>query len=526
MITFDFLDISREICGNREAVVFEDRRYSYEELYSRVCSVALSMEKLGVRKGTKVGMLNVNCSEYVESYFASSMLGAIFVPLNYRAKEEELRYMINTAEIELLLVGERYVDMVENVRDKLSTVRTYVGIGSGESHAFLSYEKLLIHDRPKVPVPESVEEDDVTVLMFTSGTTGRPKVVPLKHRSFVAYALTEAEPADPDRAEKCLLAVPFYHVMGFQSLLISIYSGRTVVLMRQFETEEWFRIAEKEGIERTILVPTMLKRIVDEPNFSRYDLSSLRVITYGAAPMPFEVIKKAIEFFPSVSFFNGYGQTETAATLTVLGPEDHRIVGTDEEKAKKWRRLKNSIGKPLPDVKVRIVGEDGSILSPYEVGEIQVKGPRVMDGYWKDEQKSLKVLTEDGWLKTGDMGYVDEEGYLYITGRVDDLIIRGGENISPEEVEGVINSHPKVEESAVCGVPDPEFGQQPFAFCVLKKGEIADEDEIIEYCRERLSPFKRPRGVIFVDSLPRSPMGKILRRKLVEEFERMKRKEG
>lgn len=520
MTTFDFLDIAKSICEERTAVIFENRKYTYRELYERVSALAAGLRNLGLKKGDTLAVLNVNCNEYVEAYFASSALGLVFVPLNFRAKRDELTYMINKSEAKALLVGERYVEMVDSMKSDLPTVTRYVEIGLSQMGRFLNYDGLLEGGRGAELIPENVDEDDVTVLMFTSGTTGRPKAVPLKHKSFVNYALTEAEPANPDVEERCLLAVPFYHVMGFQSLLISVYSGRTIILMRQFETEEWFRIAERERIERTILVPTMLKRIVDSPDFGKYDLSSLKVITYGAAPMPFEVIKRAIELFPRVSFFNGYGQTETAATLTALGPEDHRIEGTEEEKEKKLRRLKNSIGKPLRDVKVRIVGEDGKVLSHYEVGEIQVKGPRVMEGYWKEERGS-ETITEDGWLRTGDMGYMDEEGYLYLTGRVDDLIIRGGENISPDEVENVINSHPKVEECAVIGVPDPEFGQQPFAFCVLKKGERATEEEIIEYCRERLSPFKRPRGVRFVDSLPRNPLGKILRRQLREDFERM-----
>jgi acyl-CoA synthetase (AMP-forming)/AMP-acid ligase II len=270
----------------------------------------------------------------------------------------------------------------------------------------------------------------------------------------------------------------------------------------------------------------MLKRIIDDPDFRNRDLSHLKVITYGAAPMPFEVIKKAIELFPHVWFFNGYGQTESAATLTALGPEDHRIEGGEAEKEKKWKRLKSSIGRPLPDVEVRIVDEAGRVLPPGLVGEIQVRSPRVMKGYFRDEQMTAQAFTPDGWLRTGDVGYVDEDGYVYLTGRADDLIIRGGENISPDEVEEVLNSHPKVQECCVIGIPDPEFGQQPFAFCVLKGGEQATEEELIEFCRERLSPFKRPRGIAFVESLPRSHMGKLLRRRMREEYERMISKGG
>jgi acyl-CoA synthetase (AMP-forming)/AMP-acid ligase II len=286
--------------------------------------------------------------------------------------------------------------------------------------------------------------------------------------------------------------------------------------MRQFEVKEWMETAQGEQATRAMLVPTMLKRIIDDPDFTSYDLRSLRVITYGAAPMPFEVIKKAIQVMPWVRFINAFGQTETASTIAALGPEDHIIEGTEEEREKKLKRLASSIGRPLPDVEVKTLDENGNMVPPGEVGEIVVRGPRVMTGYWGDEQKTSQVLTSDGWLHTADMGWIDEEGYIYLAGRADDMIIRGGENISPEEVEDVLHSHPKVEEVAVIGAPDPEWGQQPRAIVVLKKGEQAVPEEIIEYCHSRLAGFKRPRSVIFVDSLPRNQMGKVLKKELRE----------
>jgi len=288
--------------------------------------------------------------------------------------------------------------------------------------------------------------------------------------------------------------------------------------MRQFEVKEWMKTIEREQATRAMLVPTMLKRVIDDPDFSRHNLSSLKVITYGAAPMPFEVISKAIKVMPWARYINAFGQTETASTITTLGPEDHVIEGTEEEKAKKLKRLSSSIGKPLPDVEVKIVDEEGKALPATEVGEILARGPRVMTGYWKDEQKTSQVMTSDGWLRTGDMGWMDDEGYVYLAGRADDMIIRGGENISPDEVEEVLHSHPKVEEAAVIGVPDVEWGQEPRAVVVLKKGEVTAPEEIIEYCRSRLAGFKRPRSVVFVDALPRNPMGKVLRKKLREDY--------
>jgi len=240
------------------------------------------------------------------------------------------------------------------------------------------------------------------------------------------------------------------------------------------------------------------------------------VITYGAASMPFEVIKKAIEVFPKVMFINAFGQTETASTITTLGPEDHVITGTEEQKQKKLKRLQSSIGRPMEDVQIKILDENGKELPLGEVGEIVAKGSRVMSGYWKDPEKTAKAI-RDGWLHTGDKGYMDDEGYIYLAGRGDDMIIRGGENISPEEVENVLYSNPKVEEAAVIAVPSLEWGQEPKAVVVLKKGQKATAEELIEFCRQKLSSFKRPRYVVFVSELPRTSTGKILKRVLRDQ---------
>jgi acyl-CoA synthetase (AMP-forming)/AMP-acid ligase II len=291
-----------------------------------------------------------------------------------------------------------------------------------------------------------------------------------------------------------------------------------MALMRQFVAKEWLETVQRERATRAMLVPTMLKMLIDDPDFAKYDLSSLKVITYGAAPMPYEVISKAIELMPWVRFINAFGQTETASTITTLSPEDHIIEGNEEEKERKLKRLTSSIGRPLPDVEVKIIDEEGKELPTHEVGEIVAKGARIMTGYWQDEQKTAQAFTSDGWLRTGDMGWKDEEGYIFLAGRGDDMIIRGGENISPEEVEDALYSHPKVEEAAVIGVPDPQWGQEPKAIVVLKKGQVATAEEIIEHCHSRLSSFKRPRSVVFVDSLPRNPMGKVLKKTLREQY--------
>ena len=514
MNTTDFLSIATAICPERDCVVFEGERYTYSEINDRVNQLAHALDGMGVKKGDRIGMLSVNCNQHVEAYFATAKLGGIYVPLNFRSKAEELDYMVKRAEIKVLFVGSRYMDLVGSIRAGLPGLQRIVSVDGAEKG---NYEELIAPE-PVDEIMAEIADEDITILMFTSGTTGRPKAVPLRHDAFVVFALENVEPASPDLEERNILTVPLYHVAGIQAMFPAIYGGRTLIMMRQFELKEWMETVEREKATRAMLVPTMLKWIVENPDFDKYDLSSLSVVTYGAAPMPFEVIKKAIEIMPQVQFINGYGQTESASTLTTLGPEDHRIVGTEEEKQKKWKRLQSSIGKPLADVAIRIVDDQGRVVPSNTPGEIHAKGPRIMKGYWEDEQKTAQTMTSDGWLRTGDMGYVDEEGYVYLTGRADDLIIRGGENIAPEEVEEVINTHPKVAESGVIAVPDAEFGQQPFAYVVLKQGESATPEEMMEFCRERISSFKRPRGVEFIDELPRNPMGKVLRKKLREQY--------
>jgi len=516
MITSDFLSISAAICPDRDFMVFEGDRLAYEDTGDRVNRLAFALGNLGVQKGDRIGMMSTNCPAYIEVYFAAAKMGAIFVPLNFRAKSEELAYMLEAAEARILFVGERYLDMVKEMAGDLSNLENCVSIDVPYA-GMLNYADLIQTDAEDEFFAD-VEDDDTTILMFTSGTTGRPKAVPMTHETFSAYILDNVDPADPEIEEKNVLTVPLYHVAGIQGMLAAAYGGRTLVLMRQFAVEEWMNLVQTEKANRAMLVPTMIKQVIDHPGFSDYDLASLSVITYGAAAMPFAVIKKAISLFPDVSFINAFGQTETGSTITMLGPEDHIIEGTEEEQEKKLNRLSSSIGKSLPDVEVMIIDENEEPVGPGVVGEIVAMGPRIMGGYWKDEEKTKQAFTKDGWLRTSDRGYMDEEGYIFLAGRADDLIIRGGENISPMEIENVLTSHPSVEEAAVIGVASEEWGQEPRAIVVLRSGMAATEDELIGFCRENLASFKRPRSIVFVEELPRSPLGKLSRKSLAQEY--------
>ena len=519
MNTTDLLNIATAICPDRNIISFEGKPSSFARLQERSNQLANALAKIGVRSGDRVGMLDVNCSQYVEAYFAAAKLNAIFVPVNFRAKADEVTYMLENAEVKVLFAGSRYAEMVAAILPGLPFI-THCVATDGQHARMLDYEELVASSAPD-EIATDIGDDDVTILMYTAGTTGKPKGVPLRHSAFSSYVTSNVEPANPDPSaeERNLLSVPLYHIAGIQAMLAAVYGGRTLVIMRQFEVGEWAKLIHTEKVSRAMLVPTMLKWVLDDPNFDRFDLSSLKVVTYGAASMPFPVIKKAIDKMPGVRFINAFGQTETASTITMLGPDDHVIDGSPQEKELKLKRLAASIGKPLPDVELKIVGAGGQSLLANEIGEIYARGERIMSGYWRDDKKTSQVKTEDGWLKTGDTGWVDDDGYVFLAGRGDDMIIRGGENISPEEVEDVLHAHPDIEEAAVIGLSDPEWGQKPCAVVVLKNGASIGATEIMEYCRSRLAGFKRPRQVFFAKSLPRNTIGKILKKELRKQYE-------
>lgn len=515
MNTAELLNIAASICPDRTALVFEDARYTFSQLNERANRIANALLSLGVQNDDRIAVLQVNCHQNVEIYFATAKIGAIYVPLNFRSKQEELVFLLNNSGSKYLFLGSRYCDMVNEVKSKLASVLHMITIDK-ECQDFIYYENIL-SSGPSEEVFSEVNTNDITILMYTSGTTGFPKGVMLSHESFTAYVLENIIPAQTDVEEKNILTVPLYHIAGIQAMMAAIYGGRTLIMQRQFEAREWMALVMREKANRAMLVPTMLKQVMDHPEFGIFNLSSLKVITYGAAPMSLNIIQNALKLFPNVSFINAFGQTETASTITSLNPEDHLISGSEEERKKKLKRL-TSIGRPMSDVEMKIIDEDGKEKKSGEIGEIVAKGPRVMTGYWHDDEKTEETIDHDGWLHTGDMGYVDEDGYFFLAGRKTDMIIRGGENISPEEVENVLQSHPSIQESAVIGIPDAEWGELPRAIVVLNPGSKITADEILEFCRQKLASYKRPRSVVFTDELPRNPIGKILKRILRKKY--------
>ena len=513
MNTTEFLTISAAIVPDRLAMVFEGRHITYAELQDRVNRLANALADLGVESGDRVATLQTNCNEHIEAYFATAKLDAVYVPLHFRARADELSQMINDSGPRVLLVGQRYVELVHSFADGLESVQEYVALEEPVS-GWHDYDALLASasEEERYPVGDG---DDLTIIMFTAGTTGLPKGVMLTHDSFSSYILSNVMPADPEVEERNILTVPLYHIAGVQAVMVAVYGGRTLIIQPQFEAKQWMELVERERANRAMIVPTMLKMLMDHPEFRDHDLSSLEVITYGAAPMPLEVIERAIKEFPGTHFINAFGQTETAATITMLPPEDHLLEGSPQEIEKKLRRL-SSIGKPLEDVEVAIVDEDGEPVAQGEVGEIAARGARLMKGYWNMAEATAETI-RGGWLYTGDLGYADEDGYIYLAGRAKDFIKRGGEMVSPEEVEQALHSHPAIDEAAVVGVPDVDWGERVRAIAVLKSGQSAGEEEIIEHCRQRLASFKKPESVVFVRELPRNPLGKVLKRVLREQ---------
>ena len=508
MNTVNFVSIPGSIVPDQEILVFGSERLTYTALNDLISRLSTSFKQLGLQQRDAIAILDTNSHLYVASYYAAAKAGLTFLPLNYRAKDPELEYMINTAKAKVLLTGDRYLELIDRIASRLRDTRLLaLGEGNGRMPRLT---ELLANAEPDETEAE-VEDEDVSVLMYTSGTTSLPKGVMLSFRDFTAYVTANVEMADGSDRGAFLVCAPFYHIAGTTAMMTNLWSGRKMIVMPQFEPKSWLELVQKENVTHAFIVPTMMKQVLDDASFARTDLSSLTNLAYGGAPMPIAVIRRAIEAFPkNVGFVNAYGQTETTSSLTVLGPDDHRIQGSQSEIELKLKRL-NSIGKPLPDVEIQVRDDGNNFLPAGEVGEIIIRTPRIMKGYAGREDDAALA---DGWRATGDLGWVDEDGYVFFAGRKDDMIIRGGENIAPAEIETVLMSHPAVDEAAVIGVPSVEWGQTVKAFVVLRTGQAASVQELQEFCRTRLASFKRPEQIEFIDALPKNPLGKILRKEL------------
>lgn len=516
MNAYLLLNIAASIVPEQEIISFEGQRQTYSHLIERTGRLASTLASNGIERGDRVGIIATSSPEMIEAFFASFQLGAVIVPINYRAKADELAFMIQDAGIKVLLIERRYADLIAPLLPT-SGIETTICIGG--SHEIGPDYKTIISSvsEPYLNFAD-VDSNDLAILLYTSGTTSRPKGVMITYGQLTTYIMGHSEAADGTDRGSTIISVPSYHVAGATSICNAIYTGRRLILLRQFDASEWLHAVETEKATQAFLVPTMMSWVMDHPNFVSTNLSSLESLSYGAAPMPYPVIRRAIDLFPpSVNFANAFGMTETTSTVCVLNPEDHKLIGTAEEVDKKIRRL-SSVGKPLPGVDIKILTEEGEIAETNRIGHVYVRTGRTMKGYWKRPDASSETLV-NGWVNTKDMGWLDEDGYLFLSGRSSDMIIRGGENISPAEIESVFFGHPEVADVAVIGIPSLEWGEEVLAVVIPNNPESPpSNEELLLYCQNSLASFKRPTQIILATELPRTSTGKILKRDLRERF--------
>ena len=473
--------MAAEAMGDREAVKLNNDSITYSELNYMSKSVASL-----VKNNEKIGFLSENNLLMPAALFGAAIAGVEFVPLNYRLSEEQLNMQLKRISPAILFTDQDI---------KCKGIKT-IGITT------------LALDN-KAELDNYSDDEAVAVELFTSGTTGEPKSAVLKHKNLMAYILGTVEFMSAGAEESVLLSVPPYHIAGIAAVLSSSYSGRKIVQLPNFSAEAWMRLVIKEKITNAFLVPTMLKRIVEKFD-DNLSFPSLKNVAYGGGKMPRSVIERAMKLLPHVNFTNAYGLTETSATICMLGPEDHRSAFNSSDALIK-RRL-SSAGRPIPSIELIIKNDEGNICLPEELGNVWVRGEQVSGEYKGIGSK----LDSEGWFPTKDRGFLDSDGYLFIDGRADDVIVRGGENISPGEIEDVVRTHPNVEDVAAVAVKDIEWGEA--VGLVIVASSPIEDDEIIKLVRTKLRSSRVPSIIKYMDELPYNETGKLLRRVIRDNF--------
>ena len=476
-----------------ERVAFTDSSdgssLTYEQLFNAAGSRAASLRSAG---SSRMAMLDVTSVATPLGLFASAWAGLPYVPINYR---------LTDPEIEALLARVTPAYLVTDA-ERRGRLDKHAQVASTRAH-FLDDAQ-----HPEAAPGEwPTEPEDIAVLLFTSGTTGEPKAAVLRQKHLVSYILGSVEFASADESEAALVSVPPYHVAGIAAILSSVYAGRRVVQLPSFSAEAWIDVARRERITSAFLVPTMLARIVEALEGQRTaGIPTLASISYGGGRMPHAIVERAMTLFPDTDFTNAYGLTETSSTITVLGPAEHRAAASSADAA--VRRRLGSAGMPLPGIEIEIRDDEGRVLGPNERGEIYVRGEQVSGEY----EGRGRVTDTEGWFPTRDAGIMDEAGYLFLEGRADDVIVRGGENLSPGEIEDVLMEHPAVRDAAVVGVPDEQWGEGVAAAVVLKPGQAADVTALQDWVKTQMRSSRVPQRILFVGELPYNETGKLLRR--------------
>jgi acyl-CoA synthetase (AMP-forming)/AMP-acid ligase II len=487
--------------GDAVAIACGDRELTFAALDERSNRLARALRRLGVGNGDRVAYLDRTAPEVIELLFAVSKIGAVIVPMNWRLAAPELARVLADSRAPLLIAGDAFADVSRELAERHGSTKL-VRVGE-------DYEELL-SSQPAVDPAARGDSGEVVVQMYTSGTTGVPKGVLTTHRNLAAAAETSPR-WEFDGASVSLTPLPMFHIGGIGWAFVGLWNGATTILVREFDPLAILDTLERRRVTNAVFVPTMLQMLCAVDGAEGRDFSALRSIAYGASPITTPVLKAALGTF-RCSLFGIYGLTETTGAITQLDPTDHDPGGPREH-------LLRSAGRPYPWAALRIVDPaNGSALGPHEVGEVWLRAPNVTPGYFNRPAETAAALTSDGWLRTGDGGYVDEDGYLFLSDRIKDMIVSGGENIYPVEVEEALAQHPDVLDVAVIGVPDERWGETVKAVIVVRDGAAPAPEDLIAFARERLAGYKLPRSFELVDTLPRTATGKVLKRELRTQY--------
>ena len=484
---------------NHPAYVQGNREITHGELLRRAKKLGSALYKNGVRNQDRVGILAMNSIEYGEVIAATQWAGFVLATVNFRLAAPEFSWIINDGAPKVLIFEEQYLDIIDGLRGELKSVELYVCIGGFSSWA-ISYDEFIAAGDDQGP-PCRAREEDIFCLIYTSGTTGRPKGCIWGHREMRQLMQVDAWLCDMQQTDRTLIVMPMFHLGGLVIGGSQHVRGGTCYLYRQYDPTEVVQAIEKDKLTILLLAPTMVQMLLEQPDIANADLSSVRTTIYSAAPMPSTVLRKAIEVFKGCGFVNLFGQTEIC--MFCLSSQQHKPEGTEAE-----RKQLMSVGQPYPNLQARIVNDDGDEVPMGEAGEIIARSGAMFRGYWNNSAATIETL-RDGWVHTGDMGRIDEDGFLYLVDRKKDMIISGGENIYSREVEEAVIQHQSISECAVIGIPDVKWGESVAAIVVAKAGCMVTEKDIIEHCKKLIASYKKPKKVIVVDELPKLVTGKV-----------------